>query len=102
MSAGPHSRCTTKCPSKRPQHPRRQGVSEEDLLPDEAIHEAREALEAQVRRHAEAPRDANSDDWGAMREKEREKAVQFLRERFPTRYRELIERYYRALAEQDQ
>ena len=36
-----------------------------------------------------------------MRDKEREEAIQFLRERFPTRYKELIERYFRALAEED-
>ena len=36
-----------------------------------------------------------------MKAREREQAVQFLRERFPNRYKELIERYYRALAEED-
>jgi hypothetical protein len=36
-----------------------------------------------------------------MRDREREEAAQYLRERFPTRYKELIERYYRALAEED-
>ncbi len=42
-----------------------------------------------------------SDSWGDLPDREREEAVQFLRERFPSRYREIIERYYRALAEED-
>ena len=46
-------------------------------------------------------RKATSDQWGEVTEREREEALQFLRERFPTRYKELIERYYRALAEED-
>lgn len=42
-----------------------------------------------------------SDSWGDLPDREREEAIQFLRERFPSRYREIIERYYRALAEED-
>lgn len=42
-----------------------------------------------------------SDSWGDLPDRERDEAVQFLRERFPSRYREIIERYYRALAEED-
>lgn len=42
-----------------------------------------------------------SDSWGDMPDREREQAEQFLRERFPTRYREIIEGYYKAVAEQD-
>ncbi len=51
---------------------------------------------------AEGNRKATSDKWCELPEREREEAMQFLRERFPSRYKELIERYYRALAEQDQ
>ena len=58
--------------------------------------------ESRVGDLAEGRRAANSDQWGNLRDKEREEAVQFLREKFPTRYREIIERYYRALAEEDQ
>jgi len=50
---------------------------------------------------SELPRNATSEDWGHMRDAEREQAEQFLREKFPKRYRELIEEYYRALSEQD-
>lgn len=41
-----------------------------------------------------------SDSWGDLPDRERDEAVQFLRERFPTSYREIIERYYRAIAEE--
>ena len=51
---------------------------------------------------AEAPRRADQDAWSELKPKERERAAQFLRERFPSRYRELIERYYRGVAELDQ
>jgi hypothetical protein len=42
-----------------------------------------------------------SDQWGELPARERDEAIQFLRERFPSRYREIIERYYRALAEEE-
>ena len=51
---------------------------------------------------AEAPRRADQDAWSELKPKERERAAQFLKERFPSRYRELIERYYRGIAELDQ
>lgn len=41
-----------------------------------------------------------SDSWGDLPDRDRDEALQFLRERFPSRYREIIERYYRALAEE--
>ncbi|MGE0712147.1 MAG: hypothetical protein AB7N76_29670 [Planctomycetota bacterium] len=50
----------------------------------------------------ESPREANQDDWAKMKTKEREQVEQFLKERFPTRYRELIERYFRGVSEADQ
>jgi hypothetical protein len=37
--------------------------------------------------------------WGELRDRDREEALQFLKDRFPTRYRELLEEYYRALSE---
>ena len=49
----------------------------------------------------EGPRGPTSDAWGNLRDRDRDEAVQFLRERFPARYREIIERYYRGLAESD-
>jgi len=50
---------------------------------------------------AEGPRGPTSEEWGNLEDREREEAIQFLREKFPTRYREIIERYYRAIAEED-
>ncbi len=38
--------------------------------------------------------------WGAMPDAEREQILQVLRDRFPGRYRALVEQYYRNLAEQ--
>jgi tetratricopeptide (TPR) repeat protein len=38
--------------------------------------------------------------WGKMPEADREKILQSLRERFPSRYRQLDEQYYRSLAEE--
>lgn len=46
-------------------------------------------------------RDNSEGRWGDMKDAEREQAIQYLREKFPGRYRDLIERYYRALAEED-
>jgi hypothetical protein len=40
------------------------------------------------------------DAWGAMPAAEREKILQVLRDRFPGRYRALVEQYYESLAEQ--
>jgi hypothetical protein len=37
--------------------------------------------------------------WGDLRDKEREEALQFLKERFPGRYHEMLKEYYRALSE---
>lgn len=49
----------------------------------------------------EASRAADQDGWASMKKKEREKVEQFLKQRFPTRYRELIEKYFRGVAEAD-
>lgn len=40
------------------------------------------------------------DAWGAMPPAEREKILQVLKDRFPGRYRALVEQYYQTLAEQ--
>lgn len=40
------------------------------------------------------------DAWGAMPPAERERILQVLRDRFPGRYRALVEQYYESLAEQ--
>lgn len=38
--------------------------------------------------------------WGAMQDAQRERIVQTLKDRFPDRYRQLVEQYYRQLAEE--
>ncbi|MCO5165459.1 MAG: hypothetical protein M9894_03705 [Planctomycetes bacterium] len=48
----------------------------------------------------EGPRGPAGDSWGDLPDRERDEALQFLRERFPSRYREIIEGYYRALSEE--
>jgi len=40
--------------------------------------------------------------WGKMPPAERERVLQSIRERFPSRYRQLVEQYYRTLAEGEQ
>lgn len=50
---------------------------------------------------ANGRRRSTGERWGEMTDREREETLQFLRERFPVRYRELIERYQRALAKED-
>ncbi|GJM24686.1 MAG: hypothetical protein DHS20C16_11010 [Phycisphaerae bacterium] len=40
------------------------------------------------------------DAWGSMPQAERDKVLQVLRDRFPGRYRALVEQYYESLAEQ--
>jgi hypothetical protein len=39
-------------------------------------------------------------DWGSMPEKERERALTLLKEKFPERYREIVEQYMKSLADQ--
>jgi tetratricopeptide (TPR) repeat protein len=41
----------------------------------------------------------DEDAWGRLPEREREAVLQTLRERFPARYRELLEQYYRSIQE---
>lgn len=38
--------------------------------------------------------------WGAMKPAERERIIQLLKDRFPDRYRRLVEQYYRELAKE--
>lgn len=40
------------------------------------------------------------ESWGALPPAERERILQSIKERFPSRYRQLVEQYYRSLAEQ--
>ncbi len=49
------------------------------------------------RLHA-APRAAPGEVWGRMKPKERDRILQVLQENFPSRYRQLVEQYYRQLA----
>jgi len=45
------------------------------------------------------PKRNPGDQWGQMRDREREEVLQALKEQFPDRYRELLEQYNKALAE---
>lgn len=47
-----------------------------------------------------APRIEPGEMWGKLPPDERDRILQSIRERFPSRYRQLVEQYYRALAEQ--
>jgi hypothetical protein len=47
-----------------------------------------------------APRASPGEMWGRMPPSERERILQSLRDRFPSRYRQLVEQYYRSLSEQ--
>ncbi len=49
------------------------------------------------RLHA-APRAAPGEVWGRMKPQERDRILQVLQENFPSRYRQLVEQYYRQLA----
>lgn len=48
-----------------------------------------------------APEANPGEMWGKLPPNEREEILQSLRSRFPSRYRQLVEQYYRALAEED-
>lgn len=41
------------------------------------------------------------EQWGRMRPEERERVFQALRQNFPSRYRQLVEQYYKELAKQE-
>ena len=47
-----------------------------------------------------APKANPGQMWGKLPPAERERILQNLRERFPSRYRQLVEQYYRSLAEE--
>lgn len=47
-----------------------------------------------------SPRVEPGETWGNLPPAEREKILQAIRERFPSRYRELVEQYYRAMAQE--
>lgn len=47
-----------------------------------------------------APRADPGEAWGKLPPAEREKILQSIREKFPSRYRQLVEQYYRALADE--
>ena len=40
------------------------------------------------------------EEWGKMRPEDREKILQSLRRSFPSRYRDLVEQYYKQLAKE--
>ena len=48
-----------------------------------------------------APTAKPGEMWGKLPEAERERILQSLRQRFPSRYRQLVEQYYRSLAEEE-
>ncbi len=47
-----------------------------------------------------APEARPGEAWGRLPPAERQRILQSIRERFPSRYRELVEQYYRSLAEE--
>ena len=47
-----------------------------------------------------APQANPGESWGKLPPAEREKILQSIREKFPSRYRQLVEQYYRALADE--
>lgn len=47
-----------------------------------------------------APKAAPGESWGKLPANERERVLQAIRERFPSRYRQIVEQYYRSLAEE--
>jgi len=49
--------------------------------------------------HAVPPADPGAS-WGRLPPAERDRILQSIRERFPSRYRQLVEQYYRALADE--
>lgn len=46
------------------------------------------------------PKATPGEAWGQLPPAERERILQSIKERFPSRYRQLVEQYYRSLAEQ--
>lgn len=46
-----------------------------------------------------APKTQPGEMWGQLPPAEREKILQSIRERYPSRYRQIVEQYYRSLAE---
>jgi tetratricopeptide (TPR) repeat protein len=46
-----------------------------------------------------SPRKVTGEAWGQLKDKDRDKILQMLKKKFPSRYRELLEQYYKALAE---
>jgi len=48
----------------------------------------------------DAPNVKPGESWGKLPPSERERILQSIRERFPSRYRQLVEQYYRSLAEE--
>lgn len=47
-----------------------------------------------------SPRAMPGESWGKLPPSERERILQAIRERFPSRYRQIVEQYYRSLAEE--
>ena len=47
-----------------------------------------------------APQAEPGETWGKLPPAERERVLQSIREKFPSRYRQLVEQYYRALGEE--
>lgn len=75
-----------KAPKQSPKKPRNQSAAPAGAGAIGDLHESGKA--------------DPGDMWGKLPELEREKILQSLRSRFPSRYRELVEQYHRALAEQ--
>jgi hypothetical protein len=74
---------------------RRPGSAPRSPMPDSRLPPGSFRGEGSLR---EARRANPGEMWGAMPPAERERVLQVLRERFPARYRRLVEQYYEELA----
>jgi hypothetical protein len=77
--------------AQAPQRPR-QGAEESRLPP---------TAEGRIGQLNRPPQASPGEAWGKLPPAEREEILQSLRERYPSRYRHLVEQYYRALADEE-
>ena len=64
-----------------------------------ASHSAATPGEARMGALHRVNRGSEDDDWGAARDREREEVLNAIKARYPERYKELVEQYYRSLQE---
>lgn len=80
----------------QPQGGQAQGMPQSP--PDEST--APPTTEADMGELHGAPKADPGEAWGKLPPAERERILQAIRERYPSRYRQLVEQYYRSLAEE--